>query len=869
MMMNPEFSRLENPNPWRKWGPYLSERQWGSVREDYSAEGDAWNYVSHDLARSYAYRWGEDGIGGISDDRQKICLALGLWNGNDPILKERLFGLTNFEGNHGEDVKELYYYLDNTPTHSYMKMLYKYPHEAFPYDRLVAENRQKSRSEREFELIETGIFGGDRYFDVVIESAKNDVEDLLVRYTVINRGGQAAEIHVLPTVWFRHTPDWEEEGKRPVLSATEDGVKIDGKGAGEYWVYFENPGELLFTENETNPARFPEAKNEAKCFKDGIAERVVHGKTAAVNSEPTGTKVAAWHRFTVPAKGQIEVRLRLCKDRQENPFAGFDGIFDIRKQEADLFYSAKHSEKSDEDHRRIQRQAWAGMLWSKQYYAFNVQEWLNDERSDAAGMRAEGRNSEWRHFIAADVISMPDKWEYPWFASWDLAFHAIVFASIDTDFAKNQLLLLLKDSYMHPNGQLPAYEWNFSDVNPPVHAMAVWKVYESELKETGKGDTEFLKRAYHRLLINFTWWVNRKDDLGNNIFEGGFLGLDNIGVFDRSAPIPGGGHLEQADATSWMAMYSLNLMRIAMELALEDPVYEDMAIKFGQHFFYIAGAMANLGNVDGEGLWDEEDGFFYDVMRRPDGSWNRLRLRTIVGLIPLFAVEVIDEARWSKLTHFKEQMAWFMTKRPDLQRLVSHWQDESDGTHKHLLSLLRGHRMKRLLRRMLDENEFLSPHGIRSLSKVYQEKAYHCSTGSTTSTVRYTPAESDNEMFGGNSNWRGPIWMPLNYLIIESLYRFHDYYGDDFKVEYPTGSGSYTTLEKIADEIAHRLSSIFQRDPEGGRPVSGEFDKIQHDPHFKDFVLFYEYFNGDTGEGIGASHQTGWTGLIARLEPKC
>lgn len=868
MKTNPEIFRLETPKPWRKWGPYLAERQWGSVREDYSAEGDAWNYVSHDLARSYAYRWGEDGIGGISDDRQNICLALALWNGKDPILKERLFGLTNHEGNHGEDVKELYYYLDNTPTHSYMKMLYKYPHQAYPYDRLVAENHKRSVHEREFELIDTGIFDDDRYFDVLIESAKNEAEDLLVRYSLINRGDHAAEIHVLPTVWLRHTPVWEEEGKRPVILPIEDGVKINGEETGEYFVYFENPDELLFTENETNVARFPDAKNVAKFFKDGIAERVVHGNRSTVNPEQTGTKIAAWHQFTVPAKGQIEVRLRLSKDRQNKPFAKFDEVITTRKKEADLFYAPQHSDRSDEDHRRIQRQAWAGMLWSKQFYAYNVDQWLKDERVDSE-KRAKGRNSEWRHFIAADVISMPDKWEYPWFASWDLAFHAIVFATIDPDFAKNQLLLLLKDSYMHPNGQLPAYEWNFSDVNPPVHAMAVWKVYETELKKTGKRDTKFLKKAYHRLLINFTWWVNRKDDLGNNIFEGGFLGLDNIGVFDRSAPIPEGGHLEQADATSWMAMYSLNLMRISMELSLEDPVYEDMAIKFGQHFFYIAGAMANFGDVDGEGLWDEEDGFYYDVMRRPDGSWNRLRLRTIVGLIPLFAVEVVDEARWSKLTHFKEQMAWFMTKRPDLQKLVSQWQDESDGTHKHLLSLLRGHRMKRLLRRMLDENEFLSPHGIRSLSKVYHENAYRCSMGSSSSSVRYTPAESDNDMFGGNSNWRGPIWMPLNYLIIESLYRFHDYYGDDFKVEYPTGSGSFSTLEKIADEISHRLSSIFQKDDKGDRPVSGESDKIQHDPHFKDSVLFYEYFNGDTGEGIGASHQTGWTGLIARLEPKC
>lgn len=863
-----ELQKLANIKVWRKWGPYLSERQWGGVREDYSANGDAWDSVTHDMARSKAYRWGEEGIGGISDDRQHLCMALALWNGQDHILKERLFGLTNSEGNHGEDVKEMYYYLDNMPSHSYMKMLYKYPQAAFPYQLLVDENHQRTREDPEFELMDTGIFDENKYFDIFIEYAKNSDRDILAQYTVYNRGNEDAPLHLLPTLWFRNRPeDWKNADKKPALSLVDSNtLMLQTKRIGTYYCYAQEGASFLFTENETNNEKIYHSPNTSPYLKDGINNYVVNGNERAINSQQSGTKVAACYKLNVTAGGSVTVKLRLTARKNASPFTDFDEIFATQKADAESFYIEKQKNTIGDDEKLVQRQAFAGMLWSKQLYYFNVNKWLNGDEGQSAPpeSRKKNRNADWKHLIAEDIISMPDKWEYPWFAAWDLAFHCITFSVIDPDFAKGQLLLLLQERYMHPNGQLPAYEWNFSDVNPPVHALAVWKVYREDLILNGKADIAFLQKAFHKLMLNFTWWVNRKDSEGNNIFEGGFLGLDNIGVFDRSAPLPGGANLEQADGTSWMAMYSLNMMRIAMELALDNHVYEDLAIKFAEHFFYIAGSMSNMGNIDGEGLWDEEDGFYYDLLRMEDGSWNRLRLRTIIGLIPLFAVEVIEDAKLIQLPVFVSHMVWFLSQRPDLGLLVSHWEDKG-GDNKHLLSLLRGHRMKCLLRRMLDENEFLSPFGIRSISKAYEKEPYHLTLGDNDFTVHYSPAESETSMFGGNSNWRGPIWMPLNYLIIQSLHRFHGYYGDDFKVEFPTGSGNYTTIKEIAINLGHRLNGIFLRNEAGQRAVFGNNQKMQQDEHFKDYILFHEYFNGNNGKGLGASHQTGWTGLNAIL----
>jgi hypothetical protein len=863
-----EQEKLKSPENWRKWGSYVSERQWGTVREDYSADGNAWNFITHDMARSKAFRWGEEGIGGISDQQQLICLSLSLWNGKDPILKERFFGLTNSEGNHGEDVKELYYFLDNVPSHSYMKMLYKYPQQAFPYEWLLEENRKRSKNEPEFELIDTGIFNNDQYFDVFIEYAKNKEEDILIQYSVYNRADEDAPLHILPNIWFRNTLDWENEPDKPDISIIDKNVLlIKHPILGSYYLFIDGDAELLFTENETNDQKLYQVDNKSEFVKDGIHEFVVNGNTNSVNAQQNGTKVAAHFKQTIKAKSAIQIKMRLVNSKINGAFNDFDQILKSEKANADTFYEEKQANKS-EDIKLIQRQAWAGLLWSKQYYNYNVNTWLKGDKGEIQPPMShqKGRNSDWKHLMAADIISMPDTWEYPWFAAWDLAFHCIAFATIDLDFAKKQLLLLLEDKYLNPNGQLPAYEWNFSDVNPPVHALAAWKIYQTEIENKGQPDLEFLQEVFHKLMINFTWWVNKKDKEGNNIFAGGFLGLDNIGIFDRSSPLPGGEVLEQADGTSWMAMFSLNMMRIAMELACSMPAYEDMAIKFSDHYFYIAGAMANMGDDGNLGLWDEEDSFYYDLIRLPNGNGNRLKLRSLVGLLPLIAVEVIKEDQWGKLEKLKNHMQWFVEQRPDLGALVSNWQggtDKNEGLH--LLSLLRGHRMKCLLKRMLDETEFLADFGIRSVSKVYEQNPFNYWLDGKNYQVRYKPAESDTGMFGGNSNWRGPIWFPVNYLLIQALRRFYDYYGDDFKIEMPTGSDKFFTIKEIADEISERLNRIFLKDGNGQRAVFGSNDKLQTDGHFKDYILFHEYFDGNNGKGLGASHQTGWTALIATL----
>jgi hypothetical protein len=851
---------------WRKWGPYLTDRQWGTVREDYSAYGNAWEYVSHEAARSKAYRWGEEGIAGISDDQQLLCFAIALWNGKDPIIKERYFGLTGNEGNHGEDVKELYYYLDATPTHSYLKMLYKYPQAEYPYRWLVEENGRRSKKEPEFELIDTGIFDENRYFDVFVEYAKASAEDILIKITVHNRGNEEAHLHVLPTLWFRNTWAWGYDSERPLLYSSNSGdVIFRHKTLGEYSLHLEQKTELLFCENETNNERLYGSPSATPFVKDGINNYLVYGDEKAVNPNAHGTKVAANYKRTIPVGGQQVIRLRLENKNNQKPFEEFDQLFATRLDEADEFYSNLQKEISSADEKLVQRQAFAGMIWSKQFFYYDVEQWLKGDPSQIAppGERWHGRNREWLHLNNADIISMPDKWEYPWYAAWDLAFHCIPFALVDADFAKKQLLLLTKEWYMHPNGQLPAYEWAFGDVNPPVHAWATWRVYKIDQRQNGTGDIAFLESVFHKLLLNFTWWVNRKDAQGNNIFQGGFLGLDNIGVFDRSAALPTGGYIEQADGTSWMAMYSLNLMRISLELALHNPVYQDMATKFFEHFLYIAGAMANMG-MHGEGLWDEDDQFFYDVLKLPNDGSEKLKVRSMVGLIPLFAVEVLEPELLEKLPEFAGRLKWFLDNRPQLASLVSRWQEKGQG-EKHLLSLLRGHRMKKILQRMLDENEFLSEYGIRALSKYHEQNPYEVWANRTKFSVEYTPGESTTGLFGGNSNWRGPIWMPVNYLIIESLQRFHYYYGDDFRVEYPTGSGTYLSLNEIADKLSHRLASLFLKNEEGRRPVFGDHEKLQHDSHFQNYLLFYEYFHGDSGRGVGASHQTGWTGLIAKL----
>lgn len=856
----------EEKRKWKKWGSYVTERQWGTVREDYSANGQPWEYLTHDQARSKAYRWGEDGIAGICDNHQLLCFSLALWNKKDPIIKERLFGLAGNEGNHGEDVKELYYYLDATPTHSYMKMLYKYPQAAFPYESLVEENRKRNRLQPEFELIDTGIFDKDKYFDVFVEYAKAAEEDILIKITVYNRGNEDAPLHVLPQIWFRNTWSWGYDDYKPQMESSNDGnILVTHRAFGPLTLHFEDKVPLLFCDNETNLKKLYGADNKTTYVKDGINDYLVHNNYKAINTYAYGTKVAANYNAVIKGKGSATMRLRLSVDNK-HAFKDFDAVFEKRIKEADEFYHELQSEIKTDEEKMIQRQAFAGMLWSKQFYYYNVHQWLIGDplQPPPPASRLKGRNHEWEHLNNENIISMPDKWEYPWYASWDLAFHCISFALIDSAFAKSQLSLFTREWYMHPNGQLPAYEWLFSDVNPPVHAWATWRVYKiDEKNNNGKGDTAFLESVFHKLLMNFTWWVNRKDAEGNNIFEGGFLGLDNIGVFDRSAALPSGGFIEQADGTSWMAMYSLNMMRIALELSRTNPVYQDLATKFFEHFLSIASAIASIGNKE-NGLWDDEDSFYYDVLKMPNKQSVKLKVRSLVGLIPFFAVEVIDQQLLDEAPEFAKRLKWFLDNRPELANLVSRWEDKKEG-EKRLLSLLRGHRMKKILERMLDENEFLSEFGVRSLSKVYENHPYKFSLDGSVFNVTYTPGESTIGMFGGNSNWRGPIWMPANFLIIESLQRFHYYYGDDFKVECPKGSGKYISLLEVAEFLTNRLNKLFLKDEHGRRPFNGHYEKLQYDKNFSNYILFYEYFHGDNGRGVGASHQTGWTGLIAKL----
>jgi hypothetical protein len=836
------------------------------VREDYSPHGNAWEDFPHDHARSRAYRWGEDGLAGISDEQQRLCLALALWNGRDPILKERLFGLTNGEGNHSEDVKELYYYLDATPTHSWLRFLYKYPQAGFPYARLVEENRRRGKGDPEFELIDTGVFDDDRYFDIEVAYAKGSPEDILMQVTVHKRGPEPAVLHVLPQLWFRNTWGWHEGARRPGLFAADaNTVGVKSKIFSEYRLHCDGTPELLFCDNDTNVRRLYGIERDGH-FKDALHEYVVHGQADAVCPAHEGTKAAAHYcREVMPGEPWV-LRLRLTSRTLGKPFADFEATFARRQAEADAFYADLQSGISDADARTVQRQAFAGMIWSKQFFHFDIPQWLKGDPTQPAPPegRRTGRNSEWMHLNNADVISMPDKWEYPWYAAWDLAFHCLPLAMVDPEFAKQQLVLLTREWYMHPNGQMPAYEWQLDDVNPPVHAWAAWRVFQIDRKQRGDGgDLAFLERILHKLILNFTWWVNRKDAQGRNVFQGGFLGLDNIGVFDRSAPLPTGGFINQADGTAWMAMYALNLMRIAVELARHNPVYQDIATKFFEHFLYIAEAMTNIGG-QGIGLWDEHDQFFYDELNLPDGRIVPLKVRSMVGLIPLFAVETLEPELLDELPEFKRRLKWFLKYRPDLHDLVSRWEEPGMG-ERHLLSLLRGHRMKALLRRMLDESEFLSDYGVRALSKVHGDQPYVWHLNGYDLVVRYQPAESDSGLFGGNSNWRGPIWFPVNYLLIESLQKFHHYYGDDFKVECPTGSGNYLTIEEVGEELSRRLTRIFLRDENGRRAFFGDHPKLQHDPHFRDHILFYEYFHGDSGRGVGASHQTGWTGLVAKL----
>jgi Glycosyl hydrolase family 63 C-terminal domain len=855
---------------WKKWGPYLSERQWGTVREDYSSHGDAWGYFPHDHARSRAYRWGEDGIAGFSDCKQRLCLGLALWNTQDPLLKERLFGLTNGGGNHGEDVKELYYYLDATPTHSYLKMLYKYPQAPYPYHWLEEENRRRGTDQAEFELIDTGVFDDDRYFDVFVEYAQVEPDDILMRITIENRGSAAARIHVLPQIWFRNTWSWQLGSARPLLSvAGPTTIRTEHATLGSYYLNAAaQPTELLFTNNDSNVRRLWGDSSRSGYWKDGFHERVVNDNAAAVNPDHRGTKAALWYSLEVSARAAATFKLRLSKQDMAAPFREFESLFAQRIREADEFYAGLQKGIENPEVRVIQRQAFAGMIWNKQFYHFNIPQWLNGDPAQPPppASRHHGRNSEWMHLDNADILSMPDKWEYPWYASWDLAFHCVALAHLDAQFAKEQLVLLTRVWYMHPTGQIPACEWAFDDVNPPVHGWATWRVFQIDRKQRGdQGDLEFLERVFHKLMLNFTWWVNRKDAQGRNVFQGGFLGLDNISVFDRSRVLPTGGHIDQADGTSWMAMYALNLMRIALELARNDRVYEDIATKFFEHFLYIAQAMTQIGGRDGGvGLWDDNDQFFYDVLNLPDGRMQPLKVRSMVGLIPLFAVETLEPELLDRFPDFKRRLEWFLAQRPDLAALVSHWNEEGLG-YRRLLSLLRGHRMKQLLKRLLDETEFLSPYGVRALSQVHRDSPYVYHYGATNLTVRYQPAESATRVFGGNSNWRGPIWFPVNFLIIESLQKFHHYYGDDFRIECPTKSGRFVSINDAATEIANRLGRIFLPGENGLRPLYGQYPRLQTDPHFRDYLLFYEYFDGDTGRGVGASHQTGWTGLIAKL----
>ncbi len=873
MNRSTEDIRLELTNSreldWKRWGPYLADRAWGTVREDYSEDGSAWSYFPFDHAHLRAFRWNEDGLGGICDRRQNLCFSVALWNGNDRILKERLFGLSGPEGNHGEDVKECYYYLDNTPTHSYMRFLYKYPHAEFPYAKLRAENRRRGKTDPEFELVDTGVFDEDRYFDVFIEYAKADCDDIVVRVTVINRSPDPAPITVLPTVWFRNQWSWFDHPPKPVLKrGGKSAVDIEHRDLGSFRLWCEGDPELLFTENESNYEALFRGENASPFVKDGIGRYVIDGDRSAVNPQEIGTKAAARYDFEVPGNGYETIWLRLtaAEIAPDDPASDCEAILEQRLAEADEFYDGVVPDQLSGDERLVMRQALAGLLWSKQYYHYVVRDWINGDPAFAPPPkgRRKGRNSAWKHLFNEDVVSMPDKWEYPWYAAWDLAFHAIPLALIDPEFAKRQLVLLLREWYMHPNGQIPAYEWAFGDVNPPVHAWAALRVYQIEARRKGQGDRAFLEKVFHKLLLNFTWWVNRKDAEGNNVFEGGFLGLDNIGVFDRSAPLPTGGNIEQSDGTSWMAMFCLNMLAIALELAREDRVYEDVATKFFEHFVYISDAMNNVGEDNTE-LWDERDGFYYDVLHLPNGENLPIRLRSMVGLIPIFAVETIDAELLDRLPNFRRRTDWFLKNRPDLtDRIACMQKPGQDG--RFLLALIKPDRLRRVLRMMLSENEFLSDFGIRALSRVHRTNPYLLNIGGTEYKVEYEPAESRSGMFGGNSNWRGPIWMPVNYLLIESLQKFDHYFGDGFKVEFPTGSERKLSLWDISQELERRLARIFLRDEEdGSRPVFGNCDKFQTDPNFRDYPLFYEYFHGDHGSGLGASHQTGWTGLVAKV----
>jgi len=881
--MNSEQIRLdaarEQKAPWKKWGPYLSERQWGTVREDYSENGDAWNFFTHDHARSRAYRWGEDGLAGISDDQQHLCFALALWNGRDSILKERLFGLTNSEGNHGEDVKEYYFYLDSTPTHSYMKYLYKYPQAAFPYADLVETNRRRNRNDMEYELLDTGVFHEDRYFDVFVEYAKDGPEDILVRITAVNRGPDAADLHLLPTLWFRN--DWSKwiaasnrAAQKPTLRqfASASGVSCVAavhSSLGEFTFCRQGDAPFLFTENETNHERlFPGQKNESPYVKDGIHDCVVHGQQNAVNPDKQGTKVAAHYHINIGAGQTQVIRLRLSKgtpeQNQESFGKAFDQVFADRLQEADEFYKSVTPPSVSADAANVMRQALAGMLWSKQFFFFDGDNWLDEHNSNPlhSGFRSS-RNSEWFHMLNRDIISMPDKWEYPWYAAWDLAFHTLPLAIVDPDFAKEQMTLMLKGVYLHPSGQLPAYEWNFSDVNPPVHAWATLFLHRTAQALSGDTDIEFLKSAFNKLMLNFTWWANRKDRFGKNVFEGGFLGLDNIGVFDRSAPLPTGGHLEQADGTAWMALFSQNMTELAVELAAHDPSYEDMVLKFVEQFYYIAAAMNRPGQ---DGMWDEEDGFYYDLLRLPDGSATRLKVRSLVGLLPLCAVTVTEPWQRERIPRAMTGLTDRLRRIPELSNAMHPTGPGHLGVNdRGLLALLNPDRLRRVLARMLDENEFLGPHGIRSISKFHQQHPYVFHVHGEEYRVDYLPAESNTGMFGGNSNWRGPVWMPVNAMIIRALLQYYLYYGDNFKIECPTGSGRMMNLFEVSQEISNRLTSTFLRDEHGRRPVYGGIEKFQSDPHWQNYLLFYEYFHADNGAGLGASHQTGWTGLVAKF----
>jgi hypothetical protein len=859
--------------PWKKWGPYLSERQWGTVREDYSQNGDAWNYFTHDQARSRAYRWGEDGLAGISDDQQLLCFALALWNGRDPILKERLFGLTNAEGNHGEDVKEYYFYLDSTPTHSYMKYLYKYPHAAFPYDDLVETNRRRTRADFEYELLDTGIFDSDRYFDIFVEYAKNEPGDIVIQVSVCNRGPEGAALHVLPTLWLRNTWTGFPGAPKPVLEEVKgpSGVRIvkaSHEILGDVFFYCEGNVPLLFTDNETNNARIFGKPNDTAFVKDGINDYVVMGKRDAVNPQQKGTKATAHYELTVAAGKTATIRLRLsdvAPDGMENPFgsSGAD-IMDARRREADEFYRAITPPGVAEDAASVMRQALAGMLWSKQYFGLDMEPWLREHGVDPT--RPDGRtvrNREWFHMVTHHILSMPDKWEYPWYAAWDMGFHALALSTVDLDFAKQQLELLLQNAFLHPSGQIPAYEWNFSDVNPPVHAWAATFLYRTEQVLHGKADLDFLERSFHKLMLNFSWWVNRKDRFGQNIFEGGFLGLDNIGVFDRSAPLPGGGNLEQADGTAWVAMFCQNMLEIAIELAAHDNSYTDMAAKFVEHFLWIARGMNRVGP---NGMWDEEDGFYYDVLRLPDGTESRLKVRSIVGLLPLCATTIIEPWQRERVPEAVAALVDQLQRRPHLREHVHPSGPDHYGVGgRGIAALVNPDRLRRILSRVLDEDEFLSPYGIRALSRYHAEHPYVLTIGDQEYRVGYIPAESDTGMFGGNSNWRGPVWMPVNALLIRALLNLYLYHGHNFRIECPTRSGNFMNLFEVAREISSRLTRIFLRDASGRRPVYGGTQKFQTDPHWKDYLLFYEYFHGDNGAGLGASHQTGWTGVVAKL----